>query len=84
MGVNERNAEASGTTLYNTLLYLGPDGRVLGKHRKLMPTPASASSGRRATGATSTCYDLPFGRVGGLLCWENYMPLARYTLTRAG
>jgi nitrilase len=84
MGVNERNSEASDSTIYNTLLYLGSDGRVLGKHRKLIPTAGE----RLVWGQSAECdlqvFDAPFGRLGGLLCWENYMPLARYALSAWG
>jgi nitrilase len=84
MGVNERNSEASDSTLYNTLLYLGADGSVLGRHRKLVPTAGERLVWGQGDGSDLEVYDLPFGRLGGLLCWENYMPLARYTLTAMG
>lgn len=84
IGVNERNAEASDSTLYNTLLYLGSDGRVLGKHRKLIPTAGERLVWGQAPGNDLQVFDLPFGRVSGLLCWENYMPLARYALAAWG
>jgi nitrilase len=80
MGINERNTEASGTTLYNTLLYIGADGRVLGKHRKLVPTAGERLVHAQGDGSTLEVFDLPIGRLGGLICWENYMPLARYAL----
>ncbi len=84
IGVNERNAEASNTTLYNTLLYLGPDGTILGKHRKLIPTAGERLVWAQGAEADLEVYSLPFGRLGGLICWENYMPLARYALSAAG
>ncbi|MFQ5690720.1 MAG: carbon-nitrogen hydrolase family protein [Gemmatimonadota bacterium] len=84
MGVNERNSEASGSTLYNTLLYLGPHGELLGRHRKFVPTAGERLVWGQGDGSDLEVYELPFGRVGGLLCWENYMPLARYTLTAWG
>ncbi|HKJ01768.1 MAG TPA: carbon-nitrogen hydrolase family protein [Longimicrobiales bacterium] len=84
MGVNERNTEGSGSTLFNTLLYLGPDGQVLGKHRKLIPTAGERLVWGRAAGSDLEVFDLPFGRLSGLLCWENYMPLARHALTAWG
>lgn len=84
MGVNERNSEASDSTLFNTLLYLGPDGRLLGRHRKMVPTAGERMVWGRGDGSDLEVYALPFGKVGGLLCWENYMPLARYTLTAWG
>jgi nitrilase len=84
MGVNERNAEASGTSLYNTLVFIGPDGRVLGKHRKLIPTSAERLVWAQGEGDDLDVYDLPVGRLGGLVCWENYMPLARFALYAQG
>jgi nitrilase len=81
IGVNEVNAEASGTTLYNTLLYIGPDGKLLGRHRKVMPTGGERLVWAMGDGSDLEVYPLPFGRVGGLLCWENYMPLARYAMS---
>lgn len=84
MGVNERNSEGSDSTLFNTLLWLGPDGRLLGKHRKLIPTAGERLVWGQAAGSDLEVFSLPFGRVSGLLCWENYMPLARYTLTASG
>ncbi len=80
IGVNERNVEASGSSLYNTLLYFGPDGAFLGKHRKLMPTSAERLVWAAGAGDTLEVYDTPYGKLGGLLCWENYMPLARYAM----
>jgi nitrilase len=84
IGVNERNAEASGSTLFNTLLYIGPDGAILGKHRKLIPTGGERLVWGCGDGSDLEVYTLPFGRVGGLICWENYMPLARYALAAWG
>lgn len=84
VGINERNVEASGGSLYNTLLYLGPDGRVLGTHRKLMPTGAERMVWAQGDGSTLAVHDTPLGRLGGLICWENYMPLARYTMLAQG
>ncbi len=80
IGVNERNVEASGASLYNTIIYIGADGALLGKHRKLVPTGAERLVWAQGDGSTMDVYDLPFGRVGGLICWENYMPLARYAM----
>jgi len=84
IGVNERNSEASDSTLFNTLLYLGSDGRVLGKHRKLIPTAGERLVWGHAAHNDLEVFQLPFGRLGGLLCWENYMPLARYALAAWG
>ena len=82
MGVNER--DATGSTIYNTLLYFGPDGTLLGKHRKLMPTGGERLVWGYGDGSTLEVFDTPFGRLGGLLCWENYMPLARAAMYAKG
>jgi nitrilase len=79
-GVNER---ARGT-IYNTLLYFGPDGALLAKHRKLMPTGGERLVWGQGDGSTLSVIDTPFGRVGGLICWENYMPLARAAMYEQG
>ena len=69
--------EVEGGTLYNTLLYLGPDGRLLQRHRKLMPTGGERTVWGMGDGSELGVVSTPFGVVGGLICWENYMPLAR-------
>ena len=78
LGVNERDVD--GSTLYNTLVYFGPDGSVIGKHRKLMPTGAERLVWGMGDGSTLPVFATPYGRLGGLTCWENYMPLARYAM----
>jgi len=80
VGINERNSEASGSTLYNSLLYIGADGRILGCHRKLVPTAGERLVHGQGDGSTLAAYDLDIGKAGGLICWENYMPLARYAM----
>jgi nitrilase len=80
IGVNERNAEGNDSTVYNTILYIGPDGSILGKHRKLVPTGGERLVYGMGDGTDLEVYDLPFAKLGGLVCWENYMPLARYAL----
>ncbi|MDZ4828015.1 MAG: carbon-nitrogen hydrolase family protein [Actinomycetota bacterium] len=80
IGVNER----AGGTIYNTLLYFGPDGALLAKHRKLMPTGGERLAWGQGDGSTLAVIDTPFGRVGGLICWENYMPLARAAMYEQG
>jgi nitrilase len=82
MGVNER--ERTGSTLYNTQLYFGPDGRLLAKHRKLMPTGGERLVWGMGDGSTLEVVETPFGRLGGLTCWENYMPLARFAMYAKG
>jgi nitrilase len=84
IGVNERNTEASDGTLFNTLLYIGPDGAILGAHRKLVPTAGERLVWGQGAEATLDVHQLPHARVGGLICWENYMPLARYALLARG
>jgi nitrilase len=84
IGVNEKNSEASNSTLYNTLLYLGSDGSILGKHRKMIPTAGERLVWGQGATADLDVFRLPFGRLSGLICWENYMPLARYALSAAG
>ena len=84
IGVNERNSEASGASLFNTLLYIGPDGTLLGKHRKMVPTGGERLVWASGDGSDLAVFTLPFARVSGLICWENYMPLARYALAAWG
>ena len=80
MGLSERNSEASGASLFNSLLYIDAQGQILGKHRKLVPTGGERLVWAQGDGSTLGVYDTPFGKLGGLICWENYMPLARYSL----
>ena len=82
IGVNER--DPAGTTIYNTVLYFDPGGNLLGKHRKLMPTGSERTVWGMGDGSTLETYETPFGRIGGLTCWENYMPLARFYLYSQG
>lgn len=82
VGVDER--EPNGTTIYNTILYFGPDGSLLGKHRKLMPTGAERTVWGMGDGSTLEVFETPFGRLGGLICWENYMPLTRFYMYSQG
>jgi nitrilase len=81
VGVTERVRPG---TLYNTLLYLDPEGGVAGIHRKLIPTGAERTVRGSGDGSTLPVLDTPFGRVGGLLCWENLMPLARAAMYQQG
>src|SRR5436305_8650678 len=80
VGINELD----GGTLYNTLLYLGPDGSVVGRHRKLMPTGGERTVWGMGDGSTLGVVTTPFGVMGGLICWENYMPLARTAMYAQG
>jgi len=83
IGVIERDGRGSGT-LYCTLLYFGPGGELLGKHRKLKPTAAERLIWGEGDGTTLTVLDTGIGKIGGLICWENYMPLARMAMYRRG
>ncbi len=80
IGLSERNVEASGGSMYNTLLYIDPQGQIMGQHRKLVPTGGERLVWAHGDGSTLCVYDTPLGRLSGLICWENYMPLARYAL----
>lgn len=83
LGVNEREDARPGS-LYNTLLVIGPDGVVL-KHRKTMPTMHERVFHGVGAGDDLDVVQLPGGpRVGGLLCWENWMPLARWRIHQGG
>ncbi len=84
VGVIERDSQFSGGTLYCTLLYFAPDGSLLGKHRKLKPTAAERLIWGEGDGSTLTVIDTPWGKAGGLICWENYMPLARMAMYAKG
>ena len=84
VGVIERDSQFSRGTLYCTMLYFGPDGRLLGKHRKLKPTAAERLIWGEGDGSTLTVIDSEYGKMGGLICWENYMPLARMALYGKG
>jgi len=84
VGVTERNDEASGATMYNTLLYFDQRGEILGRHRKLVPTGGERLVWAQGDATGLRAYDTSIGRLGGLICWENYMPLARYALYVAG
>ncbi|WP_080059336.1 carbon-nitrogen hydrolase family protein [Spirosoma aerolatum] len=82
LGVTEK--EPVGGTLYCTLLYFGNDGRLLGKHRKLKPTGLERYIWGESDGSTLVSFDSEIGKFGGLICWENYMPLARTALYQQG
>jgi nitrilase len=84
IGIIERDTQFSSGTLFCTLLYFGPDGQILGKHRKLKPTAAERLIWGEGDGSTLTVIDTEFGKIGGLICWENYMPLARMVMYNKG
>ncbi len=82
-GVNERDPERPGT-LYNSLLYHGPDGALAEHHRKLVPTNHERLVWGGGDGRGLRAFQTDLGRLGGLICWENYMPLARFALYESG
>jgi len=84
IGVIERDSTTSRGTLYCTTLYFGPDGQLLGKHRKLKPTAAERLIWGEGDGSTLTVVETELGKIGGLICWENYMPLARMAIYAKG
>ena len=67
-------------TCYCTVLFFGPDGSMLGKHRKLMPTALERMIWGFGDGSTLTVVDSPYGRIGSVICWENYMPMLRMAM----
>ena len=77
IGINERNQEASNASLFNSILYIGDTGEILGTHRKLIPTAGERTVWAQGDGSTLEAYETSVGILGGLLCWENYVPLAR-------
>jgi nitrilase len=83
-GVQERDAAHGGGTIHNSLVVIGPDGAILNRHRKLVPTNAERMVWGMGDGSGLRVVETPVGRVGGLLCWENYMPLARFALYAQG
>ncbi len=82
MGVNERST--AGGSIYNTLLYISDKGEIMGLHRKLVPTMGERLVWTPGDGSTLDVFDTPYGRLGGLICWENYMPLARFAMYASG
>jgi nitrilase len=79
-GLNEVDSAFSGTTLFNAVVTIGPDGNILNRHRKLMPTNPERMVWGGGDGRGLNVVATPAGRIGTLMCWESYMPLARYAL----
>ncbi|PJF41750.1 MAG: carbon-nitrogen hydrolase family protein [Chloroflexi bacterium] len=84
IGVVEQDETPPHATLYNTTLYIGPNGALLGKHRKIKPTGVERLIYGEGDGSTLTAIETPYGCMGGLICWENYMPLARMAMYGKG
>jgi len=84
IGVTERDGNYSRGSLYCSLFYFGPDGKFIGKHRKLKPTGSERLIWAEGDGSTLPVFSTESGKIGGLICWENYMPLARMALFGKG
>jgi predicted amidohydrolase len=84
VGIHERDSEFSAGTIYNSLLYVSDRGEILGVHRKLVPTHAERIVWGQGDGSTLHVFDTPLGRLGGLICWEHWMPLARFAMHAKG
>ena len=84
VGIHERDSEFSAGTIYNSLLYVSDQGEILGVHRKLVPTHAERIVWGQGDGSTLHVFDTPLGRLGGLICWEHWMPLARFAMHAKG
>jgi nitrilase len=80
VGVVERD----GGTLYCTVVFVGPDGAYLGKHRKIMPTASERLVWGFGDGSTMPVFDTPLGKLGAVICWENYLPLMRASMYAKG
>ncbi|MBW2200937.1 MAG: carbon-nitrogen hydrolase family protein [Deltaproteobacteria bacterium] len=83
MGLNERDTIYGGS-LYNTLLFLDPEGRIMGKHRKLMPTHHERLYWGCGDGSGLNVYSTAIGKLGGLICYEHHMTLSKYALYAQG
>ncbi|MGB5453481.1 MAG: carbon-nitrogen hydrolase family protein [Sedimenticolaceae bacterium] len=84
MGLNERDGTVGRTTLYNSAVVIGCEGEIINQHRKLMPTNPERMVWGFGDASGLRAVDTPVGRIGVLLCWENYMPLARFALYAQG
>lgn len=84
VGVNERDGEFSGGTLYNTVVFIDAQGSIVNRHRKLMPTNPERMVWGCGDAAGLKSVPSACGRAGALICWESYMPLARYALYAQG
>ena len=84
IGIHERDGEFSRGTLYNSVVLIGPDGEILNRHRKLMPTNPERMVWGAGDATGLRVSETPSGRVGALICWENYMPLARFAIFAQG
>jgi nitrilase len=84
IGVNELFSEGGSGTMFNSYVCIGPDGSIIGRRRKLMPTAPERMIWGMGDGSTLGVFDAGFAKLGALICWENYMPLARYAMYAEG
>jgi len=84
MGMHEKNTESSGASLFNSLLFINNKGEIIGKHRKLIPTGGERLIWAQGDGSTLKTYDTSVGKLGGLICWEIFMPLVRNAMYENG
>lgn len=84
IGINERNKESSNASLFNSILFIDDKGKILGVHRKLIPTGGERLVWAQGNGSTLRSYDTSVGKIAGLICWENFMPLARNAIYESG
>ena len=84
IGINERNDNASGGSLFNTNILIDPDGNLFSRHQKLVPTVSERTVWAYGDPSTLEVHDTKIGKLGGLICHENYMPLPRYSLYARG
>lgn len=85
MGMHEKNTETSNASLYNSLLFISDKGKIIGKHRKLIPTGGERLIwAQGGDGSSLKTYNTSVGKLGGLICWETFMPLARNALYENG
>jgi nitrilase len=82
--MHERNSETSSGSLFNSLLFIDDKGLIAGKHRKLIPTGGERLIWSQGDGSTLRSYDTSAGKVAGLICWENFMPLVRNAIYESG
>jgi nitrilase len=83
-GIDERDGDFSRATLYNTVVTIDPRGEIVNRHRKLMPTNPERMVWGFGDASGLKVVDTPAGRLGALVCWENFMPLARFALYTQG
>jgi len=82
--MHELNSETSNTSLFNSLLFINDKGLIIGKHRKLIPTGGERLIWSQGDGSSLSSYSTSVGKIAGLICWENFMPLARNAIYESG